>query len=491
MKVVDIMKCKSVCLIINPRLGQNVSRIADLLAVFSAAGWKTKTVLKEFGGHAEELAKKAAEAGHDLVIAYGGDGTLNQVVNGVMAAERSRTIVGVLPGGTANVWAHEIGLPEDPVKAALLLINSEGRRVDLGHVQVDTPPLGSGTKGGSGKAGLASVGRHHFLLMAGLGADATVLGGVSTQLKEEIGGAAVALAAAEKLPSQHAFPIEIRSSVAGGKGAVRWEGKALQVIVGNTRRYGNIAEATPEAFIDDGVLDVCVITAGAPLTTIQQILSTLLHREGVKDRSEYLQGAHFRIRVPASVGLQVDGSVVKLHHGTPGPGGKVPGPAEPSDGMMVTYRFDAMPLALRAAIPCVYDNALFEDGAGKDGALVPPPAVPEAAHAPARGSAEGPDPASTEVSDLLARGLKVVVVGVGPNPARKGAYIIAGNASDLDTGEPGPVAVRIVHDTTVFGSTGEPLPPDSALKLLEGGVIVVEGKKSKRSVIRAKRIAVR
>src|SRR5512141_998775 len=135
------MKCKTAYLIINPRLGKNVVKLTDVIAVFSAAGWKTDIALKEFGGHTMQLAREAAGAGYDLVIGYGGDGTLNQVVNGVMAAKRRRSIVGVIPGGTANVWAHEIGMPEDPVKASLLLVNSEGRKVDLGRVEVDSLAL--------------------------------------------------------------------------------------------------------------------------------------------------------------------------------------------------------------------------------------------------------------------------------------------------------------------------------------------------------------
>jgi diacylglycerol kinase family enzyme len=119
------MKCKTAYLIINPRSGKKVNKLTAMIAVLSAAGWKTETAIKEFGGHTMQLARKAAEAGYDLVIGYGGDGTLNQVVNGVMAAKRrARCIVGVIPGGTANVWAHEIGMSEDPVKASLLLINS-------------------------------------------------------------------------------------------------------------------------------------------------------------------------------------------------------------------------------------------------------------------------------------------------------------------------------------------------------------------------------
>src|SRR5205807_663707 len=113
-----------------------------------------------------------------------------------------------IPGGTGNVWAHEIDVPEDAVKACLLLINSEGRKVDLGHVQVDSLPELQ-TKGRRKRQRLASEGRHHFLLMAGLGIDAAILRRVSATLKERIGEAAVALAAVKESPSQHTFPLEI------------------------------------------------------------------------------------------------------------------------------------------------------------------------------------------------------------------------------------------------------------------------------------------
>src|SRR6476646_10270069 len=306
------MKGKSALLIISPRQGKNVARLADVLAVLSAAGWKTDTALKEFTRHTMELAKEAAESGYDLVIGYGGDGTLNQVVNGVMAARQRRSIVGLIPGGTANVWAHEIGLPDDPVKAALLLVDSDGRKVDLGHVGVDAVRTRSRSADPPRKRRLPSGGRSHFLLMAGLGIDAAVMRRVSTPLKERIGEAAVALAAVKELPSQHAFPIEIASSVADRERAVLWKGEALQVVVGNSRRYGNIAEVTGDAYIDDGLLDVCIITAGNPLSTMEQVLAALLHREPVHGRSEYFRGTHFWISVAASVALQMEGTHVEL-----------------------------------------------------------------------------------------------------------------------------------------------------------------------------------
>lgn len=485
------MKAKSALLVINPRRGKNVARLTDLLAVLSAAGWKTDTALKEYRGHTLELAKAAAETGYDLVVGYGGDGTLNQVVNGVMAAKRGRSIVGLIPGGTANVWAHEIGLPDDPVKASLLLIDSDGRKVDLGHVEVDAVRTGSITTDPPRKPRPPSGGRPHFLLMAGLGVDAAVMRRVSTPLKERIGEAAVALAAAKELPSQHAFPIEIAASVADRKRAVLWKGEALQVVVGNSRRYGNIAEVTPDAHIDDGLLDVCIITAGNPLSTMEQVLSALLRREPVHGRSEYFRGAHFWISVPASVALQLDGSPVKLEDYLGQPQRAALRTAASPDAVMVTYRFDTMPRALRVAVPRPYDGPLFEGEPGKVGEAPGTAGVADedGDGTEARGSGKEQDH-HEPIGALLEQGRKVTVVALGPNPARKGTWIVAGKISDKQTGESKPAAVRIDHDTRLVTHAGAPLPLAAAARLSEGSVIVVEGKRSKRGVILAKRVVV-
>jgi YegS/Rv2252/BmrU family lipid kinase len=484
------MKCKTAYLIINPRLGKKVNALTAMIAVLSAAGWKTETAIEEFGGHTRKLARKAAEAGYDLVIGFGGDGTLNQVVNGVMAAKRHGCIVGVIPGGTANVWAHEIGMSEDPVKASLLLINSEGCRVDVGNVAVDSLFV-PGNRNGQKEERQARRGRNHFLLMAGLGVDAAIMSQVPTSLKERIGKAAVALAAVETLPSQHAFPIEIWSSDEGTKEAMRWRGNALQIIVGNTRRYGNFAEATPDALIDDGALDVCIITAGAALSTIEQILSILLHRKPRSGRCERFRGSHFWIKAPASIDLQLDGSRVKLDDGVPAPERTERRQERNPEAVTVTYRFDAVPGALRVAIPCTYNGELFGNGSAKEIARPAKQQTPDqdAVRARARKSKDVRHQPQ-RLDGLLEHGKKVTVVGVVPNPGRKTTYIVAGEISEKETGSSKPVAVRIDHNTTLVGSRGEALPITLAAKLLENTVIVVEGKQNKRSVVRAKRVVV-
>jgi YegS/Rv2252/BmrU family lipid kinase len=484
------VKCKTAYLIINPQ-GKKVNELSAMIAVLSAAGWKTDTAIKEFGGHTRKLARKAAEAGYDLVIGFGGDGTLNQVVNGVMAAKCHGCIAGVIPGGTANVWAHEIGMSENPIKASLLLVNSEGCKVDVGHVAVDSLPSAPGNRDGQKEERQARRGRNHFLLMAGLGADAAIMSQVPTSLKERIGKAAVALAALKTLPSQHTFPVEIWFSDEGTKEALRWRGMALQVIVGNTRRYGNFAEATPDALIDDGALDVCIITGGTALSTIEQILSLLLHRNPRSGRCERFRRSHFWIRAPASIDLQLDGSRVKLDNGVPAPEATKRRQEKNPEAVMVTYRFDAVPRALHVAIPCTYNGALFENGSAKE---IPRPAKEQspdqdAVRAGARKSKDVRHQPQ-RLDALLEHGQKVTVVGVGPNPERDTTYIVAGVASEKKTGASKPVAVRIDHNTTLVGHTGQPLPITFATKLVENTVIVVEGKQSKRGVVRAKRIVV-
>jgi hypothetical protein len=271
-----------------------------------------------------------------------------------------------------------------------------------------------------------------------------------------------------------------------------WRGEALQIIVGNTRRYGNITEVTPAAYIDDGVLDLCVITAGTPLTTMEQILSFLLHRHAGSRHSEYFQGAHFEIRVPVSVGLQLDGSRMNLkNYLNAADRAALREVADPA-GVMVTYRFDAVPRALRMAVPSAYDDALFEERPGE--ARVPA-GGPQHMHQAVGGTEDREsrvaEPRSqAQIDGLLEHGRKVTVVGVGSDPDRNGACIVAGGTPDGNTGESRPVAVRIDQHTTLVGSSGELLPAGSAAELLAGGVIVVEGRQSKRGVIRATRVVV-
>jgi diacylglycerol kinase family enzyme len=535
------MKRKKACLLINPRAGQNLAKLNDVMAVLWAAGWKTDIGIKEYGGHTMELATKGARKGYDLVIGYGGDGTLSQVINGVLNAKGHQSVVGLIPGGTANVWASEVGVPIDPVKASLSLVNSEARKIDVGHVQVASltflaaaqhlsePPVPTEAAAKRARPRVEKVLKNwvkpspkttqHFLLMAGLGIDAAVMEHVSKPLKYEIGGLAVAVAAAKELAFQHPFPVEIRLAAGRRDGKLLWKGEALQVVVGNTRRYGGGAEITPDAYIDDGILDVCVIIAGDPLTTLEQIVSFLVRRKPDKAGARYLRGAHLSVSVPASIAMQLDGSAFDLKDYLKKSNWKAVQQADDYTRVIVNYRFDAMPRALAMAIPYTYDDSLFEEGPDraktrltkeqrKDDELVETQAdlkadttqkesdaehddaKPQTASPASEGSAEEQHRADKQWAAFLDSGERVRVVDACPNPERRHAYIVAGAVTKENTGEYKPVAVRIDSRTTITRRTGEPIPAALVKTLKEAAEIIVQGKHDKRGVIKAKRVVV-
>lgn len=505
------MRCKKACLVINPRAGENVAKLPDILAVLAAAGWSAKTFMKEYGKHSMQLATSAAEEGYDLVIAFGGDGTVNQVVNGVMNAKGKSSTVGLIPGGTANVWAHEIGVPEDPEKAALALINSDARKVDVGYVAVEGLTFAGATqsdqnaqqkqgkKARKKQSKSSSQARHHFLLMAGLGIDAAIMEHVSDALKDKIGPVAVGVAAAKELPERHTFPVEILSNDKGREGEVLWKGEAFQIVVGNTRKYANVLEMTPNAYIDDGILDVCVLTAGNPVGTVEEIASLILRRKPDNSSTEYFHGSHLSIRVPASVAMQLDGSAVDLDDYL----SKFDAQALKNTGnaqqVMVTYRFDALPVALQVAIPRTYDDTLFEKPSDKrelqlqqQQHLEEQKEQTQLAEQDKNAQQDGKqtEEVAELVKPLLEHGRKVTVEGTGPDPDKQDTYIIAGAAPKRSSGAVSPIAVRIDDNTTLLKRDGEHISPAVIQQLQEGTQIVVEGKKNKRGAIIASSVVI-
>ncbi len=484
------MKKRTAYLVINPREGQNVTKLLNILAVLAAAGYEPEIALKEYGGHSQELARQAAENGTNLVIAYGGDGTLNQVVNGVMNAG-GKSVVGVLPGGTANLWATEIGIPtDDPIKAALTLLDSEVRRVDVGHAAVEEialPEMMQNGKTRQKNKRKKAVPRSHFLLMAGLGLDAQVMQGVSKPLKYKIKQLAVGLSAAKELPAYRPFPLEVR----GADHNLLWQGEAIQVIIGNTRLYADILHMTPEAYIDDGKLDICIITSGDFAGTVQQIFSLLLRRQPDNVTAEYFRDARLYLKVPAHVGLQFDGSAVDLTDFLSKAQKKALKSATSFEEITVCYSFEAMPQSLRVVVPCSYDDALFEENgtAKEDKSAGSADAASSAQHEEREESGDGVQKFPELLAKLRETGRKVSVIDTRRD-VQHGSYVLAGSYTQAATGAAKPAAVRVDDSTTVLNQDGEKLSPSAVQQSGTNREIIVSGKKNKRGVIRAEYVVI-
>lgn len=489
------MRRKEVSLIVDLRNGKNLAQITDLVTVLTAAGWHTNISLKVFGGESMKLARKAVKKGHDAIIAYGGDGTLNQVVNGVMNAG-GKNIVGVIPGGTANEWAGEIGLPLDHAKAALTLINSETRKVDLGHMHVeglvlphsspDSQQPATPTKSKKSEKPSSQL-KHRFLLMAGLGIDASILAHVSKSVKYRVGDVAFALTTLKELPQLHPFPVELWAGNNAANAGLMWQGQAWQILVANARHYGNIVDVAPNAHLDDGALDVCIMTAATPLATVEQITSLLLKHKPKDDNTHYFHGPSFVIRVPASIGAHLDGSLIDLKDYLDTSDLDTLSSLHSKEPIMVSYRFEAEPHALRIAIPRLYDGTLFlHPRAQEQPQPLPIQQGDESAAQHQPPPFERSQPHSPQDIDLLQQqGYEVTVVGVAPNPEKKDTYIIAGTMRHHETDDVTPIAIRVNASTIAVRRTGEQVAPSTVQELQEGAIISAVGKKNKKEVIRA------
>jgi diacylglycerol kinase family enzyme len=132
-------------LVVNPKATATTAAGRDVLAHALASEVKLDVLETDYRGHAMTAATQAAIDGADLVVAHGGDGTVNEVVNGLLAAGRrdSLPMLGIVPGGSANVFARALGLPRDPVDATHQLLHAlqdgRHRRVNLGRVDSDGP----------------------------------------------------------------------------------------------------------------------------------------------------------------------------------------------------------------------------------------------------------------------------------------------------------------------------------------------------------------
>ncbi|PYV22961.1 MAG: hypothetical protein DMG27_16905, partial [Acidobacteria bacterium] len=190
---------KTATLIYNPIAGRRPERrekeIEDAATALAASGIKVRLAQTSGPGTAGQMAREEVRRSETLILVCGGDGTINEVINGLVPGEAT---LGILPGGTANIIAKELGLPHDPVRAARQLPGWRPRRIALGRV---TWPVA-----GAGSVQDRSVDQRYFLSVSGVGFDAYVVYKLSATFKMSLGVAAY-VAEAVRQALRHSFPV--------------------------------------------------------------------------------------------------------------------------------------------------------------------------------------------------------------------------------------------------------------------------------------------
>lgn len=228
-----------------------------------------------------QMARRALDADVDLVLVAGGDGTV-RVVMGELAD--TGQALAILPSGTGNLLARNLGIPLDLERAMRLAVRRETTAVDL--IEARLPD-----------------GVQHAAVLAGLGIDAEIMGDTDEALKKRIGVAAYVVAGAKNLqtgPMQVTITVDDQPPISA---------KATLVSVGNVGELQEGVAIMPDASAHDGLLDVLVATPQGGLDMAQMITDVLTEAGDGPNIARYT-GRKVRLQVPDGVKCQIDGDLV-------------------------------------------------------------------------------------------------------------------------------------------------------------------------------------
>lgn len=259
--------------IFNPAArGEKSQRLRRFLE--SKAGPDVTLVPTERAGDATRLAA----TDHGIVVAAGGDGTINEVVNGLRL---SNATLGVLPLGTANVFARELDIPLDLEAAWATLERGATRVIDLGVAEF--------------------AGRQRFFAqLAGVGFDARAVRTANWELKKRFGPLSYIWAGLVALRKQK-DDVEV---VAEDTGVTA---RGVAVLVGNGRLYGGSFRLFPDAKLDDGLLEICVFERGGYVNALRHGLGVVRGAHTRQRGVRCFRSARFVCRAASTAPFELDG----------------------------------------------------------------------------------------------------------------------------------------------------------------------------------------
>ncbi|MFL6293256.1 MAG: diacylglycerol/lipid kinase family protein [Thermoanaerobaculia bacterium] len=270
------------CIIVNPNAGS----VEDLAALEAALDRLpgSEVLRTEAAGDAERLAREAVRNGADLVVAAGGDGTLNEVVNG-LTEDFGKARFGLIPLGTGNDFARSIGVPDDLEGALAVLETGGARAVDVA------------------RATIGETGR--FFLNMSVGGISGEVSERASEAKDRWGPLAYLRGAIGALPELKGFLTTI--TLNGGE-TLRLE--TFNIVVANGRYVASGIPAAPTAVLDDGLLDVVI----SPMTTLPQLTvlmpQVLLGRHLESDLLLFRRATRVEIECDPPMAFNVDGELI-------------------------------------------------------------------------------------------------------------------------------------------------------------------------------------
>lgn len=292
--VVDsVSSARKVALVINPSKSGTDEAISAVKHVCAEAGLAEPLVLESTVEDAGQgAAHRALEAGCDLIIAAGGDGTVRAVAEVLRDTEAT---LGLIPLGTGNLLARNVEVPlEDIGTAALGAVRGPVRTIDTGSITLEH------VDGHSSE--------HAFLVIAGVGTDADVMDDTNEDLKAKVGWLAYSEAGFRHLPGKRK---KISIALDGGNEQTR---SVRSVLFANCGKLQGL-DLVPEAKIDDGVLDVVMLSPRSAAGWAWIFLKTAFRARGTIPVMGFYPSAKLAVRCHEPMNTQIDGDGTGLVNG--------------------------------------------------------------------------------------------------------------------------------------------------------------------------------
>lgn len=280
-------RMRSAVIVYNPAAGRFSVKpfIHSAVKELQSAGWQVDAVETQSGAHTIALARQAAAEKKEAVFAVGGDGTIGNVVNGLIGSE---TALGVLPAGTANVWSIELGLspfswhrPSVLQKNAALLAKAPIHQVDVGMCN-----------------------EFSFMMWAGIGLDALAIHSIEPRIRLEKFFAMPEFAAKTIWQAAQWSGIQLRLWADGHE----VEGQFILAVATNIRHYlGGLSKLSPDAYIDDGLLDLWLFSGSNLGDALRHAYDMWRGNHITSDMARRIIFKTLRVEASAPYWIQTDG----------------------------------------------------------------------------------------------------------------------------------------------------------------------------------------
>ncbi|KRN29952.1 hypothetical protein IV40_GL000551 [Lactobacillus selangorensis] len=262
-------------MIYNPTAGSEAMKrsVADILNIMEEAGFESSAFQTTPAPlSAQHEATRVAQDGYALVVAAGGDGTINEVVNGI-AGLKHRPRMAIIPAGTTNDYARALKIPrEDPVEAAKVILKGKTLKMDIGKAN-----------------------DKYFMNIAGGGFFTELTYDVPSEFKSIFGYFAYLIKGAEMLPRINSVPMQLKYDDG------EYDGEASMFLLGMTNSVGGFEQLVPDAYFGDGKFSLIVVKT-ANMGDLLQLMARVLNggRHVNDPRIIYTKTQHLSVKTPSS-----------------------------------------------------------------------------------------------------------------------------------------------------------------------------------------------